>query len=485
MSPVFLLTAVFLPLVGGFLLGVMRLSDRWNKIVSYAVVVLTSVLTWVFIFAIRDQTFTLLEILPHYRISLRFDSLGKIFAGMVSLLWPFALMYAFGYMKQDERRRNYISFYVMTYGVVLGLAFSENLLTMFIFYEILTFITLPLIVHTNTSEARRAGRYYLYFSLSGSSLSLVGMIMLTQYLGTNGFHLMLEATTAMEDSFYQIGFLLCFFGFGVKSALFPLHFWLPMASAAPTPTTALLHAVAIVKAGVFALIRITYYNNGVALMGTWVQQVMIVFACITVVYGSAMALKEQHLKRRFAYSTISNLSYIILAMSFMNQAGLVAALLHLIIHSITKICLFFCCGEIIENSGATYVYQLDGFFKKMPLTFVSFVLASCSITGIPLFAGFVSKYYILSSSILSGTAFSYLGMGCIILSAVMTAIYSLSVPFRAIVHSVNENNAELLSKANEKDREMLVPIVVFAILTVIFGIGSGWLVDLLVNLFAL
>lgn len=221
MSTLFLLVAVLLPLIGGFLLGVLPLSERGSKIVSYAVVLLTSVLTWIFIFTVRDQTFTLLEILPHYRISLRFDALGKIFAGMVSLLWPFALMYAFGYMKHDERRRNYHSFYIMTYGVVLGLAFSENLLTMFVFYEVLTFITLPLIVHPNTSEARRAGRYYLYFSLSGSSLSLVGMIMLTQYLGTNSFHLALEAASAVNDSFYQIGFLLCFFGFGVKSALFP------------------------------------------------------------------------------------------------------------------------------------------------------------------------------------------------------------------------------------------------------------------------
>lgn len=484
MSTLFLLVAVLLPLIGGFLLGVLPLSERGSKIASYAVVLLTSVLTWIFIFTVRDQTFTLLEILPHYRISLRFDALGKIFAGMVSLLWPFALMYAFGYMKHDERRRNYHSFYIMTYGVVLGLAFSENLLTMFVFYEVLTFITLPLIVHPNTSEARRAGRYYLYFSLSGSSLSLVGMIMLTQYLGTNSFHLALEAASTVNDSFYQIGFLLCFFGFGVKSALFPLHFWLPMASAAPTPTTALLHAVAIVKAGVFALIRITYYNGGVALSGTWVQKVMIVFACVTIVYGSAMALKEQHLKRRFAYSTVSNLSYIILALSFMNQAGLVAAILHMIMHSITKICLFFCCGAIIENSGATYVYQLNGFFKKMPFTIVSFLLAACSITGIPLFAGFVSKYYILSASILTNTAFSYLGMGCILFSAVLTAIYSLSVPFRAIVCSGKESDAALLSRANEKNREMLVPIVVFAILTVVFGLGSGWLVDLLMNLFA-
>ena len=332
MSSWVLIIIFIIPLLSGLLMSIFKPKDRLMKIISYTSVILTSILVWFSIFLIQDEGFVILKIVEKYQISLRFDNAGKIFAGMVSLLWPLALMYSYGYMKHDERRGIYNNFYVMTYGVVLGLCFSENLLTMFIFYEMLTFITLPLIIHPMTSEAKRAGRIYLYYSLSGSSLSLVGMIMMTTSLGTNSFNLAFEMSQS-ASTLYQIGFVFCFLGFGVKSAIFPLHYWLPTAGVAPTPTTALLHAVAVVKAGVFALIRITYYLGGASLLqGTWIQYFMMMVASFTILFGSIKALKEQHLKRRFAYSTISNLSYIVLAISFMSRLGLVSAFLHLVIH---------------------------------------------------------------------------------------------------------------------------------------------------------
>lgn len=478
-----LLIIAFLPILGGFLIGQLKVKDSIRKLASYIVVLATSILTWLAILNVEDGSFLILEIVTKYTIELKLDSLGKIFAGMVSILWPLALMYSYGYMKHDARRSAYNSFYVMTFGVVLGLAFSANLLTMFCFYEMLTFITLPLIVHTGTSEARRAGRFYLYFSLSGSSLSLVGMIMITSFLGSNGFDL---AFASMESAnfIYYIGYILCFFGFGVKSAIFPVHFWLPMAGAAPTPTTALLHAVAVVKAGLFALLRVTFYNKGAYYVGgTWIQWLVLIIACITIVYGSAKALKEQHLKRRFAYSTISNLSYIVLALAFMNEVGLIAALIHLVMHSVTKICLFFVCGEIIENSEAKYVYQLDGFARKMPLTFIAYTLAACSITGIPLFAGFISKYYIIDAGLQMGNAYGLIGVICLIVSAIMTAIYSLSISFRGFVNTPSKVNFEVYERANEKSLEMLIPIIVFAIICVVLGISASWFVDLLTSLF--
>jgi multicomponent Na+:H+ antiporter subunit D len=478
-----LLIIAFLPVLGGFIIGQLKVKDGIRKLLSYIVVVITSVLTWLAIFNVNEGNFLILEIVSKYTIELKFDNLGKIFAGMVSILWPLALMYSYGYMKHDNRRSAYNTFYVMTFGIVLGLAFSANLLTMFCFYEMLTFITLPLIVHPGTSEARRAGRFYLYFSLSGSSLSLVGMIMITSFLGTNSFDL---AFASMESAnfIYYIGYILCFFGFGVKSAIFPVHFWLPMAGAAPTPTTALLHAVAVVKAGLFALLRVTYYNHGAYYVsGTWIQWLVLIVACITIVYGSAKALKEQHLKRRFAYSTISNLSYIVLALSFMSELGFTAALIHLVMHSVTKICLFFVCGEVIENSEAKYVYQLDGFAKKMPLTFIAYTLAACSITGVPLFAGFISKYYILDAGLQVGNVFGFIGVVCLIISAILTAVYSLSITFRAFVNSPNKMHEEVYNKANEKSLEMLVPIIIFSIVCVVLGVGASWFVELLTNLF--
>ena len=480
-----LLIIAFLPIVGGALIGLIKNNFKLTKILSYTVVILASIATWLAIFLIKQDKFLILEIVKNYEICLKFDNFGKVFAGMVSILWPLALMYSFGYMKHDARKQTYNMFYVMTFGVVLGLAFSENLLTMFCFYEILTFITLPLIVHPATSEARKAGRFYLYFSLSGSSLSLVGMILITSFLGTNSFELAF-GSTASANMLFQMGYLLCFFGFGVKSAIFPLHFWLPMAGAAPTPTTALLHAVAVVKAGLFALLRVTFYNRGAYyISGTAIQYVVMIIACVTIIYGSAKALKEQHLKRRFAYSTISNLSYIVLALSFMNYIGLIAALIHLVMHSVTKICLFFVCGEVIENSEAKYVYQLDGFAKKMPITFIAYTLAACSITGVPLFAGFISKYYIISAGLELGNVFSLIGVICLILSAIMTAVYSLQISFKAFVNKPNQLGEEVYKHANEKSKEMLIPICVFAIVCVILGVSSTWFVDLLMTLFNL
>lgn len=479
----FLLFLFFIPFLTGMLMGIFKPKDKMMKIISYFSVILTSILVWISIFVVKEEAFVILKIVEKYQITLRFDNAGKIFAGMVSLLWPLALMYSYGYMKHDERRNIYNNFYVMTYGVVLGLCVSENLLTMFIFYEMLTFITLPLIIHPMTSEAKRAGRIYLYYSLSGSSLSLVGMIMMTTSLGTNSFNLAF-AMSQNSSVLYQIGFVLCFFGFGVKSAIFPLHYWLPTAGVAPTPTTALLHAVAVVKAGVFALIRITYYLNGACMLqGTWIQYLMMMISSFTILFGSIKALKEQHLKRRFAYSTISNLSYIVLAISFMSKLGLVAAFLHLVIHSITKICLFFCCGEIIENSSAKYVYELNGIGKKMPLTMISFALASCSITGVPLFGGFVSKYYLIKAGLSLANVFSYIGVICLIISALLTAIYSLVIPFISFVNSPSENNQEIISKANEKSKEMLIPIITFSVCTLILGVCSSYLVSLFMNMF--
>ena len=184
-------------------------------------------------------------------------------------------------------------------------------------------------------------------------------------------------------------------------------------------------------------------------------------------------------------STISNLSYIVLALSFMNYIGLIAALIHLVMHSVTKICLFFVCGEVIENSEAKYVYQLDGFAKKMPITFIAYTLAACSITGVPLFAGFVSKYYIISAGLELGNVFSLIGVICLILSAIMTAVYSLQISFKAFVNKPNQLGEEVYKHANEKSKEMLIPICVFAIVCVILGVSSTWFVDLLMNLFNL
>ena len=482
MSSLFLLIPILLPIITGIILRIVNITnEKIYKTISLVSVILTSLITFVFLFTINSETSKIIILSEKINLGIKLDGLGKIFAGMVSLLWPFSLLYSYAYMKDEERKEKYNAYYVMTFGVVLGISFASNLFTLFIFYELLTIVTLPLIVHTYTPEARKAGRYYLYFSLTGSSLALVGLIILLHLSGSCEFTFggLIESNSTIS----LVAYLLTFLGFGVKSAVFPLCFWLPMAGAAPTPTTALLHAVAVVKAGVFAIMRSTFYNFNYNLMSnSWVQVITIIMSSITILYGSMMALKEQHFKRRLAYSTISNLSYILLAVSFMNKTGLLAAVLHMLFHSFAKICLFFTCGAIIKNSHAHYVYELNGLGKKMPITFINFTIASLSLIGVPLFAGFISKWYIGMASIELGNAFSYIGIGCILVSALLTAVYTLNIPFRAFMYKPNEINQEIYDKAQEPNKLYLSTFIVFSALSIILGIISQPFVELIASI---
>lgn len=482
MSAYFLIIPIILPILFGLILKIFPIkNDKIRKISSFGVVLLTSIIMWVFLFTIKEDKAILIPFTDSIDFSLKLDGLGKIFAGMVAILWPVALCYSFVYMKHDGRKESYNRFYVMTYGVVLGLACSANLITLYFFYECLTFITLPLIIHYQTEEAKRAGRYYLYFSLSGSSLVLGGLVILAVTTGSTDF--LMGGLLTTNSTLLNVAYLLAFFGFGVKAALFPLCYWLPMAGAAPTPTTALLHAVAVVKAGAFAIMRVTYYNwNYELLHNSWAQAIALCFIAFTIVYGSTKALKEQHLKRRFAYSTISNLSYILLGVLLCSKVGLAAALVHFLYHSITKISIFFSCGAIIETNETHYIYELNGMGKKAPIIFTIYTISGLSLIGVPLFAGFISKYYLLSASINEGTVFSYLGLAALIISAILTAIYVLSITVRAFVKEPIKGYEHFYEEAKEPEIGFLITCGIFAVLTVVFGIFSSPILQIIANM---
>ena len=477
MSSYFLIIPILIPIITGAILRLTRVKNEVvYKSISLTSVILTSLITFAFLFVIDSSPSVILVFSDKINVALKLDGLGKIFAGMVSLLWPFSLLYSYAYMQDEERKEKYNSFYVMTFGVVLAIAFSSNLFTLFIFYEVLTIVTLPLIIHTYSQEARKAGRYYLYFSLTGSSMALVGLIILLESCGSCEF--IYGGLNSTCSPLVSIAYLLTFLGFGVKAAIFPLCYWLPMAGAAPTPTTALLHAVAVVKAGVFAIMRTTYFNFNYALLASsWVQIVCIILASITILYGSMMALKEQHFKRRLAYSTISNLSYILLAVTFMNETGYLASVLHLLFHSFAKISLFFACGAIIKNSKAHYVYELNGLGHKMPITFIAFTLASLSLTGVPLFAGFISKWYIGLAGLEVGNIFAYVGIACLLISALLTAVYTLNIPFRGFMYQPTNINKDIFDRAKEPNKLYLTTILVFAVLSVVLGVISAPFID--------
>lgn len=490
MSNTYLLLIPILICVLGAILSsfLFKKDEKKNHIFIFISMVLATIATWVMLFVVKGDKFVVIQFFEGLDISFKLDGFGKIFSGMVSILWPLATLYAFSYMKHAKKKRVYFMFYELTYAVVLGISFSANMETLYLCYEGLTLCTLPLIIQPMTKQSKKAGRIYMYFSLAGSALAFVGLMFLLHYTqgGTDfvrGGNL--DILNCPKD-IMLIGYLLAFLGFGVKSAIFPLHYWLPLAGAAPTPTTALLHAVAVVKSGVFALIRLTYYSYCLELIkGSWVQTVVMILAIFTIVYGSMKALKETHFKRRLAYSTVSNLSYIVFGVTLMNQFGLIAAVVHMLFHSISKITLFFSCGITMHEADVDFVYEVDGLGKKMPITFITFFISALSLTGIPLFAGFISKYYLIDAAFKDGNILTYLGVAALIISALLTAIYSLSIVFRAFLNEPNDHNKEKVEKAHDGDIKFNLPIIVFSALCLIFGIFSSGLIEVVSSLVSL
>ena len=277
-------------------------------------------------------------------------------------------------------------------------------------------------------------------------------------------------------------YVLSFFGFGVKAAVCPLNSWLPQAGVAPTPVTALLHAVAVVKSGAFAIIRLTYYCFGVTfLKGTWAQYVVMAATMVTIIYGCSRAVKETHLKRRLAYSTISNLSYILFGATIMTPLGLTAALSHMLFHGIMKICSFFCAGAVICQTGRTYVHQLDGLGRRMPRVFGIFTLSSLALMGVPGLCGFISKWNLASAAIESRQPLAYFGIVALLLSAILTAIYMLTIVVRAFFPQKGFDGSSI-AEVSDPGWYMLVPLFTFSVLIIYFGLGSIPLMDLLTDI---
>lgn len=481
MSRYWILAAILLPIIGGAAGPLLPLKNRKQMMVYYeTVTVLTSMIVWSVLSHGTTEVFHVIYFVENLSISFKIDGLTIVFAGLVSLLWPLATLYAFEYMEHEGHEKIFFTFYTITYGITLGIAFASDMLSMYFFYELLTLSTIPLVMHTLKREAILAVRKYIYYSLGGAAFALMGLIFLIVYGNTCEFImggvLNLDRIGDKTNLLLWIYFF-AFMGFGVKAAIWPLSSWLPQAGVAPTPVTALLHAVAVVKAGVFAIIRLTYYSFGTDfLRGTWVQNVVMGFAMFTIVYGCSRAVKETHIKRRLAYSTVSNLSYIIFGVTIMTPLGLVGALTHLVCHAVMKICSFLCAGAFMHQTGKSYIYEMDGVGRKMPVVFGCFTVAALGLMGVPGLAGFISKWNLAAAAVDSGNVQAYFGIGCLLLSALLTAIYMMTVVIRAFFPR-NDFHAAALEGVTDPGWKMCVPLLIFAAGVVILGFGSGSLVE--------
>lgn len=423
-----LLIAFLIPIAGSALIFTLgrkgRRIRRWIAILS---TVETSVFVCLALIMEPGHSYTLLEFTPRMTIAFQLDGMGKVFAGLIAFLWPFAMLYAFEYMGHETGENSFFGQYLLSYAMTLIIASAQNLFTLYFFFESLTLATVFLVAHGFSARSMYAGRKYLYYSLGAASLGFLSMISVLVYSDTTTF--IYGGIPALRDAPHTMMlllFVLGFFGFGVKAAVFPLHGWLPTASVAPTPVTSLLHAVAVVNAGVFSVARLAYYVYGPELIsGTWAQTLCLSMAAFTILFASARAVHEQHLKRRLAYSTISNLSYMLFGLMLLTPLGLKAGLMHMVFHSLVKITLFSCAGAIMVQTGREYVQELRGLRRQMPIVTAVFAFCAVELVGIPPFIIFQSKWALVTAGFQSGHAVGVIGVAVLLISAGFTAAYLL------------------------------------------------------------
>lgn len=472
---------VFLPIIGGLFIPLFDDSKRKARnIYTEILVLINSGLVFYMLTHNSGNVCELIRFTGDLSISFRIDGLSTVFAALVAFLWPLATLYSFEYMTKEEHERIFFMFYTMTYGVTLGIALAEDFITLYCFYELLTLVTVPLVIHTLKREAIVAARKYLYYSLGGAAFAFLGLIFIICYGTTNHFIFGgVIDTVALGDktNVMLIIYVLCFCGFSVKAAMWPFSAWLPQAGVAPTPVTALLHAVAVVKSGAFAIMRITYYVFGVELLrGSWAQYVVMSLTIFTIVYGCSCALKETHLKRRLAYSTISNLSYILFGVTIMTPLGLVGAISHLVFHAMMKIASFFCAGAVMHQTEKHYIHELDGMAKKLPWVFSIFTVSALALMGVPGLAGFISKWNLATAAAESGNVLAYVGIAALLVSALLTAIYMLSIVIRAFFPGKDFDYSKI-EGYKDPNILMLLPLTIFAICVIIFGLHSAPFVE--------
>lgn len=419
-----------------------------------------------------ERELTLIYLLDNIPVYFHIDGIGRLFITIVSVVWVAAGVYSFVYMKHEGEETRYFGFYLVLYGVLVGLSFSGNLITMYLFYEIMTLVSFPLVLHNGTKEAIMAGLKYLFYSMCGAYAGLFGIFFLYRYCDSLTFTpggTLNMATASGKEGILLIAVFSMLIGFGAKAGMLPLHAWLPTAHpVAPSPASAVLSGI-IVKAGVLAILRTIYYVVGPDFIrGTWVQYSWMTLTLITIFMGSMLAYREQILKKRLAYSTVSQVSYALFGLSLLNSTAFSGALLQVIGHAFVKCGLFLSAGVFLYQYGYTRVNLLRGLGKRMPVMMWCYTCFSLALIGIPPTVGFISKWYLAEGALESQTGvFSWLGPVVLLVSALLTAGYLLPITMKGFFPG--EEAKDLEGTGKEPSPGMLVPLIFLAILAVVVG----------------
>ena len=481
------LLAVLAPAAGALLIACTgerraNLREFWSVAAGVVMAALVACMILDVVAGGTPEKFVLFQILPDhpgFELAFRVDGFGLLFALGASLLWIVTSFYSIGYMRslKEHAQTRYFVCFALALSATIGVAFSANLFTLFLFYEALTLVTYPLVGHKETAEAKAGARKYVIYLLGAAKVGLMAAIILTYHVaGTlefrnDGFHS--ESTSPIVVPVEQIMaqpmlllmiFTLFLFGFA-KNALMPLHSWLPAAMVAPTPVSALLHAVAVVKTGVFSTLRVFLFIFGrEAMQGIGADQLALGAASVTILVGSLLALGQDNLKARLAFSTVSQLSYIILGAALLNHYGVTGGIAHITNHAVSKITLFLCAGSIYVSTRKTEISQLSGIARRMPWTMAAFALASLSVVGIPPTCGFVSKWYLVLGTMEDDRLIL---LGVLLVSSLLNAAYLGPIVYKAYFEQGSETNED------EQVREvpwMVVPLVISAAASLLLGI---------------
>jgi multicomponent Na+:H+ antiporter subunit D len=467
------LLAVLVPALGALLIaGTGQRRANLREFWSIAAGVAMSALVVAMIpgvLAGRTPEIALFRILPGIELAFRADAFGLLFASGASLLWILTSFYSVGYMRslKEHAQTRYFACFALALSATMGVAFAANLFTLFLFYEALTLVTYPLVAHKETAEARAGARKYVIYLLGAAKLFLIaGIILIYNVTGTLEFRsggILTAAQTAAQPALLLLIFTLFLFGFA-KNALMPLHSWLPAAMVAPTPVSALLHAVAVVKTGVFSTLRVFLFIFGLdAMRQIGADQLALIAASVTILTASLLALGQDNLKARLAFSTVSQLSYIILGAALLNSRGVQGGIAHISNHAVSKITLFFCAGSIYVSTHKTEISQLSGLSKRMPWTMAAFALSSLSIVGIPLTSGFVSKWNLALGTV---NHQSLALLGVLLVSSLLSAAYLGQILYKAYFESEKES-------PHEEVREVpwiVAPLAISAAASLLLGL---------------
>ena len=472
----FLIASLF-PAAAGICLSVLRMEKKKRHILYVLAALAGDALVLAAMKFGRDRvllTFT-------QDVTLRFsaDGIGRFFALAAMILYTAACFYSFEYMEKEENEERFFAFFFISFGAMISVCFSGNLITLYLCFETLTLTTVPLVLHEMTKEAVAAGLKYLFYSIAGALMGLFAIFFVYHFasaepvFAAGGF--IDPAKLQGREQILLWAALAGIVGFGTKAGLYPMHGWLPTAHPiAPAPASALLSGI-IAKAGVIAVIRLIYYSVGPDLIrGTWVQTAWMVLAMLTVFMGSMMAFREKVLKKRLAFSTISQISYILLSLSFLSEEGLEGGLLHAMGHAAAKGCLFLCAGVFICKLGIRRVEDLKGIGKRMPVTLWCFTVASLSLIGIPPLAGFLSKWVIASAAIGSGIpGFRVAAPVILLISALLTGGYLLPVVVNGFFPGHEPSPAkEEGNRSAEPSALMTVPMIALCAVVLLMGVAG-------------